>query len=77
MGYQMLICFMISKSKGWRSVVYLEGLLVCFGKNTVAASSESLFLYKNEKNELGFQVFSCKKVKVSKGCLFSKFVKHC
>ena len=56
----------------WRSVVQLEGLLVHFGKNAVAASIESLFLYKNEKDELGIQV--SKRAKL--GYLFSKFERH-
>ena len=40
------------------------GLLIHFGKNVVAASREGLFLCKNEKGELGFQVLPCKKSKV-------------
>ena len=44
----------------------MEGLLVHFGKNAVAAFIESLFLYKYKKHELGFQALPCKKSKVGK-----------
>ena len=49
----------------------IGGIISTFRK---AVSRESLFLYKNEKDELGFKVLPCKKSKV--GVLFSKFVKH-
>ena len=40
------------------------GIIVHFRKNAVAASRESLFLYKNEKNEFDFQAPPCQKSKV-------------
>ena len=43
----------------------MEGLLIPFGNNAVSASRESLFLCKNEKDELGFQVIQCKKSKMA------------
>ena len=49
MVYQMTIYFI-----RWCSVVQLEGSSVNFEKNVVVDSMESLFLYKNEKDELGF-----------------------
>ena len=50
------------------------GIINTFWKEFVVGSRQSLFLYKNEKGELGFQVHPRKKSKV--GYLFSKFVKH-
>ena len=58
MVYQIVIDFMTSKSKDGRL------LLIHFRRNVVTASRESLFLYKNEKDALGFQAFPCKKSKV-------------
>ena len=49
MVYQMTLYFI-----RWCSVVQLEGSSVNFEKNVVVDSRESLFLYKNEKDELGF-----------------------
>ena len=42
----------------------IGGIIVHFRKNAVAASRESLFLYKNEKNEFDFQAPPCQKSKV-------------
>ena len=42
----------------------IGGKNVHFGKNVVAASWESLLLYKNKKYGLGFQALPCKKSKV-------------
>ena len=42
----------------------IGGVINTFWKDVVAASWESLFLCKNEKGELSFQVLPCKKSKV-------------
>ena len=74
MVYQMVIYFMIRKSKdgalqcNWRDYLYISDIMLQLRPEKV------FFSYKNEKDELGFEDLPWKKSKVR--ITFSKFVKR-
>ena len=74
MVYQLVIYFMIRKSKdgalrcNWRDYLYISDIMLQLRPEKV------FFSYKNEKDELGLEDLPWKKSKV--GITFSKFVKR-
>ena len=63
MVYQMIINFMISKSKDGAEGIVTEGIFSTFWEECCSCVRRK-FLYKSEKDELDFQSLLCKKSKV-------------